>query len=104
MLKTAVNNRAQQLWLEKEIPEARTVNGHICSLDILLLCSVTSPIDYGFMVIFLLFVVQNLIVSILLCHVFYVYRSILKKKQKYIMKVQEVNVSYCVIKQAHRCT
>ena len=68
MFKSTVDDGSQQLGLQQEVPEARTVDGHVCSLDVLLHCPVTGAVHYGLVVIFLLFVVQDLVVSILFGH------------------------------------
>ena len=35
VLETAVHNRSEELWFEKEIPESGTVDGHVTSLHVL---------------------------------------------------------------------
>lgn len=66
MLKTAVHNSAEQFRLEKEVPEARAVDGDVGALHLLLACR--SSALWGHLLLLIVFIVQQLVVNVVLSH------------------------------------
>ena len=69
MFKSTVNDGSEQLWFEQEVSEARAVDGNVGPLD-LLLASGGHALG-GYLRLLILLVVQQLVVNISFCHVFY---------------------------------
>lgn len=67
MLKATVNDGPEQLWLEQEISKAGAVDGDVGALDVFLGGSF-GPIGPGGRLHLIVFVVQELVVHIVLCH------------------------------------
>lgn len=67
MLKATVNDGPEQLWLEEEISKARAVDGDVGALDVFLGGSF-GPIGPSGCLHLIVFIVQELIVHIVLCH------------------------------------
>ena len=66
MLKTTVNDGTEQLWLEKEIPEAGAVDGNVGTLHLLLACS--GGTFGGSLGLIVIFIVKQLIINVVLSH------------------------------------
>lgn len=67
MLKATVNDGPEQLWLEQEISKAGAVDGDVGALDVFLGGSF-GPICPGGRLHLIVFIIQELIVHIVLCH------------------------------------
>lgn len=67
MLKATVNNGPEQLWLEQKVAETRAMDGDVRALDILLGRGL-GPISPSCRLHLIVFIVQELIVHIILCH------------------------------------
>ena len=66
MLKPTVDDGAQQLWLEQEVPEAGAVDGDVGALHLLLAgggCTLRCSLW-----LLILLVVEQLVVNVILCH------------------------------------
>lgn len=68
MLKTAVNNGAEQLWFEEKVSEAGAVDRHVGPLHLLLVR--WGPTLRGSLGLLVLLIVQKFIVNVGLSHLY----------------------------------
>lgn len=66
MLKTTVDDGTEQLRLEQKVSEARAVDGDVGALHLLLACGCCTL--RGSLGLLILFIVEQLVINIILCH------------------------------------